>query len=259
MKRRERNTFITLLIVSLLLTNPVHAEEFKGSLAWSKRVAISTPVSGVITEVYANAGDKVPSGEKLLQLEDEVFKANVASTYTASQNRIAEYEEAQREVDRMQELYDRTMLSDHDLQTAKNKLIKAKALKAQAAANHKQARHDLKYSTVRAPFDAVVLERRAQPGQVISSRLQPEPLFVLAEANHMLARIYVPENWLAKLGKDKPAEVVVNGITYNGKVLAVGLEPAKSESNNSSYPVDIQFEHKDQVLRAGQQANVILQ
>ena len=259
MKRRERNTFIALLFVSLLLINPLQAAEFKGSLAWSKRVAISTPVSGVISEVYANAGDKVPSGEKLLRLEDEVFKANVASTYTASQNRIAEYEEARREVDRMQELYDRTMLSDHDLQIAKNNLIKAKALKAQAAANHKQARHDLKYSTVRAPFDAVVLERRAQPGQVISSRLQPEPLFVIAEANHMLARIHVPETWLDKLGKDKPAEVVVNGTSYTGKVLAVGLEPAKSESSDSSFPVDIQFDLKDQMLRAGQQATVVIQ
>lgn len=75
----------------------------------------------------------------------------------------------------------------------------------------------------------------------------------------MLARIHVPESWLNRLGTDKTAQVVVNGTSYSGKVLAVGLEPAKGDSSASSYPVDVQFELKDQLLRAGQQASVIIE
>jgi len=258
MKPQARSFSLSMLLC-LFLPFSSYAEEFAGILQWSARVAISTPVSGVIEQVYANVGDIIPKGEKLLQLDDAVFKVDVSSAKSALTNRTEEYKEVKRELDRMQELYDRTMLSEHDLQVAKNNLVKAKASKEKAAANYTKALHDLKYSTVRAPFDAIVLERKAQPGQVISTRFQPETLFVIAAANRMLARIQVPEPWLGRLKKGKEAEVVLNSEKFPGKVLAIGMEPVSANSGKTSYPVDIEFHTQNKLLRAGQQARVIIE
>ena len=251
--------FSLLFFFTLMLPLNLYAEEFTGTLQWSGRVAVSTPVSGVIADVYANSGDVIPKGEKLLQLDDDVFKVDVSSAKSVLTNRNEEYKEAKRELERMQELYDRTMLSEHDLQLAKNNLVKAKANMEKAAARYTRARYDLKYSTIRVPFDAIVLERKAEPGQVISTRFQPETLFVIAEANRMLARIQVPEQWLDRLKKGKRAEVILDSTKYLGKVLAVGMDPVSGNSGKTSYPVDIEFDIQNKLLRSGQQAKVIIE
>jgi len=255
----KQPVLILWLSILFMLSFQAGAETFPGTLAWSNRVGLGTPVSGVIEQVYASPGDRILRNEKLLQLDLTVIEANLASMKTALKNRTEEYLETKRELERTQELYNRTMLAEHDLQVAKNNLVKARALKEKASASLRHAEYDLKYSILRAPFDALVLERRAQPGQVISSRLQPETLFVVAEANRMLARVLVAESWLQRLVKGKAANVIVGSANYPGKVSAVGLEPVTGSSAKSDYPVDIEFEVKDHLLRAGQQVKVVIE
>ena len=251
--------FANSLIMTLLLTGHAYAEEYRGTLLWSKRMSVSTPVSGVIEQVYVNVGDKVPANGKLLQLDDVVLQANLVSSRTASINRTEEYKEAKRELERMQELYNRTMLSEHELQVAKNNLVKARAIKEKAKANFTKAQNDLKFSTVRAPFDALILERMVQPGVVISAQLQPETLFIIADARHMLARILVSEKQLERVKQGKEAFVFVADTRYQGKVVAIGLEPAPASSGNTGYPVDVELTVQDKLLRSGQQAKVVIE
>jgi len=234
----------------------VMAADFEASLLWSRRVEISTPVSGVVEKVVVDAGDKVVKDDVLLHLEPGVFKAGVAAASADLRNRNEAYKEAKRELERMQELYERTMLSEHDLQLAKNALVRAKAEKDQASASLVKAKYDLKYSSVRAPFDAVVLERHAQPGQVISADIRPETLFILAEARVMLARMLVAEVWLERLKKGQQASIIIAGKKYTGNIRAIGLEPVTGTGGDTRYPVDIAFEYSNGILRAGQQAKV---
>lgn len=260
MKLTNRTTCVITSVLFFVVSGWTWAEQFDASLVWSKRVAVSTPVTGVIQDVFVDAGERVAQGDKMLQLDDEVFKARLTSAKADAKNRIEEYKEAQREVERMQELYDRTMLSEHDLQVAKNNLIRAKAEKEKADARHVSARYDLKYSTVRAPFNALVLERLAQPGQVISANLKPETLLVIAEADKILARITVAEQWLTKLKKGQQVRVNVTDKNYTGKIIAIGLEPQVTGSGGKTgYPVDIEFNTENQLLRAGQQAKVSIE
>ncbi len=234
----------------------VYAAQLEGVLRWSKRVAVSTPVNGIIEKVIADVGDKVKKGDALLNIEQTVFKARVSGAGAEAKNRVEEYKEAMRELERMQELYDRTMLSEHDLQVAKNALVRARAEKEKARARYVEAKYDLKYSTVHAPFDAIVLERHAQPGQVIATDLKPETLFVLAEANRMLARILVDEKWLSKLHKGQKINLTVSARDYSGVLRVIALEPVTGSNGKSGYPVDIEFEYSGGLLRAGQKVKV---
>lgn len=243
----------SLALLFLAIGQP-QAAQFEATLQWSKRVELGVPVSGVVQAVFADVGQKVAKDEKLLQLDDTVFKVRVKQAHSNLISEEAQYKEAEREMNRAQELYDRTVLSDHELQVAKDNKVKAAAERDKAQAMLVKTKQELKYSTLRAPFNALVLERNAQVGKVIAAKLKPETLFTVADADQMLARLYVSESQLAQLKLGQPAKVLLGNDQVNGVIKAIGFEPAK----DASYPVDVEFATADRVLRAGQHVKVEL-
>ncbi|MBI3562578.1 MAG: efflux RND transporter periplasmic adaptor subunit [Gammaproteobacteria bacterium] len=234
------------------------AQTYAATLQWSKRVELSTPVSGVVKEVSAQVGEKVAKGTVLLRLDDEVFSARLQAAQAALSNQEEQAKEAQRELERTTELYNRTLLSEHDLQVAKNNQVQASAELQRARAAVTLAKNNLFYSKLRAPFNAWVLSRQAEPGKVVSAELNPEALFVVAEADHMTALIYVDENNLAGLKNGAAAKVKIDKQEFVGSIKSIGLEPGKNPAEGVRYPVSVEFATNNQLLRAGQQASVVL-
>ena len=252
------NNYFPQLAVLLLFggMTPLWAANFDASLVWLHRVELGTPVSGVINEVKVVPGDVVQKGQALLRLDPRGFQARLKMAQAQHKSLQEKRAEAKRELERAEELYERTVLSDHDLQTAKNSYIEADAEYKGAEAALVQARLDLEYSTLSAPFNAVVLERFAQLGQTVSADLQPVTLLVVAEANKMLARTYVDIEQANILKKNSNASVTVNDNQYTASVFSVGLEPVPEE--NDKYVLDVIFDTGKLQLRAGQEAVIEL-
>jgi len=239
-----------------------YAQEYAATLHWSQRVELSAAVSGVVDKVVFNIGDRVEKSVILIQLDDSVYKGHV-NEFKARLNSAKEiYKEAERERDRALELYERTVLSDHDLQLAKNNFVLARAELEQVKAQLINSRFNLKHSAIRAPFDSVVLQRDVEPGQVIATQFRQEPLMVIAASKKMTARFIVAEDQISAMVKNKPAKVRVAGQNYNGKIISIGLEldPGRSSLSGSAsgYPVEVEFEI-DTLLRAGRTAKVELE
>ena len=245
-----------LVLFSMLYSSLLWSQDYDATLLWSQKTALGTVVSGVVDKVYVNAGDKVKKGSKLTQLDISVFKGRVSEFRARLVSAREEFKEAERERDRALELYDRTVLSEHDLQVAKNNYVIARAEYEKVQANLIEKEFDLKYSVVRAPFEAIILTRHAQPGQVIITRFKQKPLVIVAAADKMLARLLVTEDNLKKMTKDKTATVTVAGRTFDGKIQTIALELATDQSGLKGYYVDVEFKVDEAVLRSGQMAKV---
>jgi len=243
-------TFITSLFFSAVVV----AEEYNAVLSWSKRVELSTPTSGVVQEVFAQQGRIVAKGEVLIQLDPRVFKADLKYAEAKVANSINQYQEAKRELERQTDMYDRQMLSEHDLQVAKNNLTAARSELRQAESSLEKSKVNLEYSAIRSPFNAVVINTSATKGQVVASVMVPPVLVVVAEAHRMLARFNLTVDKLNDVVENQGVKVSVAGKTYQGKVVAVSLEPGK----DNTYMVDVIFDSEKDVLRSGQQAKVNL-
>jgi RND family efflux transporter MFP subunit len=250
MSVRQRALFLVLLWP---LAMTAAAAEEDATLQWARKVALSTPVSGVIASVAVQAGDQVTKGQVLLRLDDRALRAKVQGLEAEQARATADRDEAKRELDRTQELYDRTLLADHDLQLAKNQLTAAEAALATTEAALTQARWKLEYSAVRTPFDARVLRCNAEPGQTVISRLQAEPLVEVVASEAMLARMNVSTDALKGLQTGQSVQVTVHGKKYAGLVQHIALEPGK----DGRYAVDVRFQTSE-LLRAGLPAKVKL-
>lgn len=238
----------------LLLSLPTFAQEVDATLQWVRTVPLSTAVSGVVDRVNVNKGERVRDGQVLMNLVSDTFQAEVLAQKAMLKKSENNNNEAQRELQRTQELYDRTLLSDHDLQLAKIQDDAATAELQTARAMLVKTEQDYYYSVVRAPFDAWIVQRNVQPGQVVIVNLQASPLLVLAEAGRMLARSVVKGGTVSGIRPGQKASVTVAGKNYTGKISFVAMQPVKPDADE--YAVEVVFSTGKSVLRVGQSARV---
>lgn len=242
-----------LTMACLVGFSPVFAIELKAELDWARRVELGTPVKGVVRDIRVQAGQRVAENEVLLQLDQRGFQSRVIGLKAQVMHFKAELAEAGREQERAIELYDRTVLSDHELQVAKNNLIAAEARYQKARADLVQAELDLEYSSVRAPYDGVIVTRHAEVGQTVVPDLQPVILFVLADAHHMLAKGRVSASEIAHVSIGKEAVVKIDGEEYTGRIINFGLETILEGKNaDKRYLVKVEFPFQSQASHVGQ-------
>lgn len=245
-----------ILLVTALLPHTVWAEEVQATLQWSQRVELSTPVSGIVQSVNVEVGDMVKKGQVLLKLDNTIYQARVAENQSEITRLNAEAEESKRNLDRVQELYERTVVSTTDLDQAKLQLIKSRAALSEAQSRLRQNQKVLDDATLRAPFDSVVVLREAEPGQSVAAGLQPQMLLTLARSGEMAARANLSLPQMDKLTAGQTLTVSVAGTDYTGKIKTLGMEPIKI-NEQWVYPVDVVFPSKEP-LRAGTPAQLKL-
>lgn len=235
-----------------LVAAPAIAADLPASLQWSQRVELAAPASGVVQTVNVNVGDRVRKGQVLVALDAAVYSAGVAEARADVTRAQEEEREAKRNLDRIQELYNRTVISTSELEQAQIQQVRAKThldgAKAKLAANQQQLRD----AAVRAPFDGLVLARQVEPGQAVASQLQPQTLIVLARAGEMVARAKASLAQVEKLKSGQTVSVEVAQKSYSGKIKTLGLEPV---GDKGEYLVDVVFPIQE-VLRAGTPATV---
>ena len=229
------------------VATPVIAAEVAATLQWSQRVELGAAASGIVQNVTVQVGDRVRKGQSLVSLDASAFAAQVAEAQAAVAQAEEEEKDAKRNLDRVQELYNRTVIAATELEAAQLRHVRARAQLEAARARLAAARKQLGDAAVRAPFDGVVLARLVEPGQVVASTLKPEPLIVLARAGEMVARGMAPLALARRLKAGQAAEVEVEGTRYSGRIRTVGLEPGGSKGE---YPVEVVFAVKE-TLPAG--------
>ena len=237
-----------------LLSTVAGAAEYPSLLTWSQRVVLSTPASGVVSATPVAAGTRVNQGQLLVQLDDRPFKSALRDATAQAHKYKLNRDEAERELERTRELYDRRVISVHDLQLQEIAFASAQSDYASAQAAVDAARLDLEYSSIRAPFSGLVLEVAVAPGQTVVNTQQASPMVTLARASPMTAVAKVEAEALTGLSAGQAATIQVDGQRYPGKVLEVGAEP----DADGRYPVHVSFDPGDALLRAGLPARVDL-
>lgn len=245
-----------LIATAVFFSQSLWAADAPAVLQWSHRVELSAPVSGVVRAVSVDVGNLVKKGQVLLTLDGTIYQSKVAEIQASITRLEAEAADAKRDLVRVQELYDRTVVATVDLDQAKLRNTRTESMLDEARASLRQNQKILDDSTIRAPFDAVVVVRQVEPGMSVAAGLQPQILLILAKSGEMLARMYLPVAQLDKLKVGQAVSVTTGGQNYSGKIKALGLEPSK-HGGDASYQVDVAFTSKEQ-LRAGAAATVKL-
>jgi multidrug efflux system membrane fusion protein len=244
-----------LLCCGLLLSGNLLAKDIPALLDWQQRVELGTLVDGMVSKVYVRAGQQVTRGSLLIELDQREIQARLAWAESQVAAAKLQQDEARRELDRALELYDRTLLSNHERIVAEIDAARADAYFRQLDAQLAQIRMEREYSRIKAPLDGIVVHVMAQPGQVLVNRLQSIPLVTLADPTQMKAVAQIDADTAAGLSIGDIVKVGVRGEWLDGAIIGVGMEPSGSDTSGMAlYALEVLITtHEKMRLRVGEQ------
>jgi RND family efflux transporter MFP subunit len=201
-----------------LETAPVERREtpreyrLDGLVEATQQTTVSAQTSGQVEQVLFDVDDYVTKGQLIVRLKDTEHRARAAQAEASAEASQARLVEARRDFERVKGIFAKDLASKADMDKATAGLQSAEAQAEAAAAALEQAREQLTYTQVRAPYSGIVTERliqvgeTAQPGQRLMSGISLEQLRVVVDVPQTLiaqvrssgrARVQQPGNgWI---------------------------------------------------------------
>ena len=222
-------------------------------------VQVGTQVSGIISEIYVDFNDNVTSGQIIARIDTTLLSSAVRDSEAVLERNKAQLRQAQRELDRMQTLFDKQFVTEVDYNQAQYDLDIALASTKSAEINLDRARQNLSYATIYAPISGTVIERNVDVGQTVAASFSAPQLFLIADdLSRMEILASVDESDIGRIQEGQVARFTVQAYpdeTFTGVVRQVRLQ-STMEENIVNYTVVVDVENSDGRLLPGMTATV---
>jgi membrane fusion protein (multidrug efflux system) len=208
---------VTVVRAEQVRTGPA----LSGSLAPERSATIRAEMSGAVLQTYAEAGQRVRTGQPLAQLDAAVLRDQQLSARGAVTTAQSNYDIAQRELSRNTALEKAGAIAERDLERARNALVGAQGQLATARAQLANINKQLDKAGVQAPFAGVVSQRQVNAGDVVSPGTA---LFTVVDPGSMQLEASVPADALAQVRVGMPVDFRVNGYpsrSFTGRITRV--------------------------------------
>jgi multidrug resistance efflux pump len=226
MKNKPGNKLTRKILLLLTLLFPWMSAGLAGAAGISGRVEyahiyhLNVGVSGEVKSVSVEEGNRVTKGTVLLQLDTTLLEARKAAAQAKKAYFEAMKQEAERALERDQELFADGSLSTVELDLRKIETQKANVDYLQSEAELIQSLSHINLSRVVAPVAGIVLQRNANPGERIIVDSAPAPAFVFASENKVIRANFDTES--AEVPQQGGAASINYGeAELEGKVAAV--------------------------------------
>ena len=222
-------------------------------------VNVGTQVSGRVKKIYADYNDQVKKGQILLELEDELFKAQIAQSLGNVKNNEASIELARANETRMRSLFEKEYVSKQELDQSVQALKSAEAQLSTTKAQLKRDQTNYGYSIIKSPVAGVVVDRVVDVGQTVAASLQTPTLFKIAQD---LSKMQIDTSFAeADIGRIQVGQVAKFNVdafpntNFEGVVKQIRLNPTNT-ANVVTYNIVVSVDNPDQKLLPGMTAYV---
>lgn len=173
-------------------------QSYSATIRGRQDIDIYPQVSGRLTQVLVNEGDVVRKGQTLFIIDQVPYQAALAQAKANIQAAKAALSTAKITLDAKQRLFNEKVISQIELEMARNNYQSAEASLAQAKAAELSAHNNLSYTAVTSPADGVVGTLPYRQGTLVSSAM-PSPLTTVSDNNQMYVYFSLGEKTLLDL------------------------------------------------------------
>lgn len=254
-----------------------------GKIEPKTQVKVSADVPGKVVFLGVKEGDRVRTGQLLLQIDDLQYKAahqQMRAAWASAQARLREAESAKRVNDanfvRQRSLYDQKLLSQAEWDQAQNAhegaqvaLATAQEEATRAKAGVDAAMDNLSKCRFVAPFDGVVSALNVEKGEIVITGTMNNPgtqIMVVSDLSKMLVRADVDETDVVDMRVGQKAKISVDAFpdtTFTGTVTEIGSTAKRSAlgtvENQTNFEVKVVFDENVPEVRPGMTADVDIQ
>jgi RND family efflux transporter MFP subunit len=179
-----------------------------GAVQPERRADLRAEVSAVVKQVLKDNGQPVKAGDLLVRLDDTSLRDSLSSANEAQRASSLQFEQAERQVQRLKTLQTQGMVTTQALEDAQVRRNNAQSDLAAARARAVQARQQLQRTMVRAPFDGVVGERKVSAGDTAAVGKE---LLKVIDPSTMRFEGLISADRLGELKLGQPVRFDING------------------------------------------------
>ena len=235
-----------------------------GYVVARRQATVSAQITGTLTQVLIEEGERVEKGQVLATLEDTAQKAMLAQAQANLRSAQAQLVQArtqlaqnQRDLTRADDLVARQLVSKQAAELARTQvesqraLVDAQAKQVEVAqAGVAGAQVQLDYCTVRAPFAGVVIAKAAQVGEIVSplsagGGFTRTGVGTIVDMESLEIEVDVNESYIQRVSANQPTEAVLDAY-QNWKIPGhvIAIIPTADRSK-ATVKVRVAFEQKD--------------
>lgn len=271
MKRLQRCLIKFIFILFALKIVDASAVDMSGLDCIIKPYAtseLSSPIAGVIKDVYVDRGDFVKAGQVVAKLESGVEQATVkmakakADMLTEIKSKRATYNLNERIQKRTDELYAKKMIPSIEQDKAQTAAAVAEMDLMEAKENQKLAKLDLERAiklldrrSLKSPINGVVVEVYKSPGEYV----EQQPVLKLAQIDPLNVDVILPLAMINKIKKGMQAEVMPEkpvGGSYTAKVTIVDRVV---DASSGTFGIRLEMPNPGLKIPAGLRCNIQFQ
>lgn len=228
-------------------------------------VEVKSKASGEILAIHAETGDVVDEGFLLVEIDQRTPRNQLAEAEAALVAARARRDITKTQMERARTLHESGTLTQADYEQSQLEYANAEADVVGKQVAVENARIAMDDTEVRAPINGTIIERRVEPGTVISSPTRDVAggtvLLRMADLTTVQVRTLVDEIDIGKIQPGMRTRVVVAAYPnqpFDGTVLKI--EPqAILDQNVTRFAVLIRLENRGDLLKPGMNADVEIQ
>jgi HlyD family secretion protein len=236
-----------------------------GTVKARRRAKLSPQEGGRVIALPKRKGDRVTSGDILLELDPSVQRARLDLARRELESAAAERRRAcvaarrgQRELERNRKLAEQGIVSDDLLDRFESGALGSEAACDAARAGERRseaqvelAQRQLEHMTLRAPFDGVIAELAIELGEWSTPSppvIQVPSVIDVIDTSSIYVSAPMDEVDSARLREALPARVSVDshrGQTFPGRVRRVGAYVLDIEEQNRTVEIEVELDDAD--------------
>ena len=213
-------------------------------------------VEGLVTELKAREGDRVTRGQPLVVLRTTALALRLQAAEARLQEAEARRNLAETSLERSRGLVERNAISRQQLDEARYELDawqgRMETLRAEAAS----IRHDVERSTIRAPFDGVIIARYTEVGQWsdVGARL-----LELLSTDTQEVHVDVPGKYFSELNTGAAVAVTFDSVPGREYAAHIRAVIPRADPAARTFPVKLRLVEAHAEIGAGMIARAAFQ
>jgi RND family efflux transporter MFP subunit len=220
-----------------------------GYVVAQRKAAVASKATGRLEWLGVEEGSRVRTGEVIARLENRDVLAASDQAVAAVNSAKADLADAQTNYGRMKDLREKGFVAQSEFDAADTRVKRAQAALTGAEAALRSAQVAVEYTLIRAPFDAVVLTKNADVGDIVTplgaAANAKAAVVSIADMASLQVEVDVSESNLAKVKTGQPCEIQLDALPDSRFRGAVHMIVPTADRSKASVMVKVRFMDRD--------------
>ncbi|AZQ65531.1 efflux RND transporter periplasmic adaptor subunit [Flammeovirga pectinis] len=234
----------------------------------TEEVEIRSKISGYISKVFIDEGDYVKKNQLLFKIEANTLEQDAFAAEAAIKTAEAKVNQAEIEIEKLEPLVERDIISNVELRTAKANLASLKAQLNQAKSTYKSIVVNKDYTYIKSPTSGFIGRLNLKVGALVSPN-DANPLSTISDTKNIHAYFSMNEDNLYDLIKGLNGNTLDDKINFlpkvyfeasNGEIYnkqgALNATSGKIESKTGAIQLRALFDNSEYSLLSGSSGKI---